>query len=306
MADYFSTELLGCSWRDIGFPVTAFRVRISQDIAQHKRPDQDGARVESTGRNPLVFSASIPFRNNIAKGQNETWGTLYPDAWRAFLAAMADRSKGTLQHPSLGRITCKAVSADTEITAQKRDGEDVSAEWIEYSEDEDASNAILAGESPIGGAVLEAIDLDTILADIPAIKAKDPDKSGASFEDTMRGVAGAVDRVSLLSRKTFGLIDRVAYRLNVVGDAIRAAGDPQNWPAKQSIERLRAQLFRIKRAALKAQRDTRIFITPSDVTLASLAPRLKNTVSDLVVLNPTLVAVPTVPQRTPVRYFVTV
>lgn len=308
MPDYFTEQLLGCEWRGIPFPVTAFRVRLSHDIAQHKRPDQDGARVESTGRNPLVFSAQIPFRNGIRRGPNESWvsGTLYTEGWRRFLDAMADRSKGMLQHPALGRIQCKPVSADSELTAQKRDGEDVTAEWIEFSDDEAASNAILAAGAPVGQAVTEAANLDTILADLAAIKAKDPDYGKISLEEAMRRVAGVVDTVSLMSRKTFGMIDRIGYRLNAIGEAIKSAQDPQNWAAKESINRLRAALHAVKQQALKAQKDTRFYIVPNDTTLASLAPRLSNKVTDLVRLNPALVSAPMVTRSTAVRYFVTI
>ena len=58
-------ELIGPAWRGVPFPLVHMDTAGSTDMVEHKRPDQDGWHVESTGANNLVVSASIPFRNNI-------------------------------------------------------------------------------------------------------------------------------------------------------------------------------------------------------------------------------------------------
>lgn len=302
MPDLFETQLLEVKWRDVAFPITNFRTRLSHDIAEHKRPDQDGARVESTGRNPLVFSASCLFRNGVTRGRNETWSDLYPANWRSFLVAFADRTKGTLQHPSLGKIACKPVTLESELSAQRRDGEDVSAEWIEYSEDEATANGILSSAAITGLSQLGRT-LDSYLGGKPEIKKADPDDGKMSLEDALKSVTAIVDTASLLSKRAFGVIDRIAYRLDRIAFAITSLQDPTNWPAKESIARLRAALERTKRAALKAQGDTKFYVTPAPMTLAILAPKFKNSVNDLVRLNPHLVSAPELPKNTIVRYY---
>ncbi len=301
MTDYFD-NLLECSWRGISFPVTGFRTQIRQGIALHARPDQDGARVEATGRDPISFSCTIPCRNGIAAGKNETWGVLYPDTWRALIRAFSDRSKGTLVHPSLGAIVCKPVACESSLDAGKRDGEDLSVEWIEFSEDEDASNAIFGAESPIGGATLEAIDLDSRLASTVYASA-DPDLGSPSFEDAMRSIQGAVDTASLLSRQQFGLIDRVAYRVNNILFAVRSAKDPQAWETKQSLVRLLSSVSQLKARALQGTKDVSLYIVPGPTTLANIAAKLSNKVTDLIRLNPSMTSTPEIQANTPIRYF---
>lgn len=305
MVDFFESQLLECQWRSIGIPVSSFHVKISQSIAKHQRPDQDGARIESTGREPLVFSATIPFRNNISKGKNESWGVLYPDTHRKFLAAMADRSAGTLQHPSLGLILCKAVSCDSSLESGKRDGEDVTAEWIETRDEDDILNAVLSQSSPIGTAVLNAIDLDTRLSQTN-FGGFDPDANDISFEEALRRVAGVFDKASLLSRKSFGIIDRIVYRIDTIKNAVVALRDPQNWPLKEALSKLKDSVLALKRAALAGQKDVRIYIVPAPSTLGNIAAKLKNRVGDIIRLNPSLVNTPQVPAKTVVRYFVSV
>ncbi len=302
MNDYFETELLECSVRGLSFPSTTWRTRIVQSIARHQRPDQDGSRVEATGRESLVFSTSIPFRTNLARGKNESWTALYPTTWRQFLKEMSDRSSGILQHPSLGRILVKPMSCESHLDSSRRDGEDVNAEWIEFSEDEDASNAILGAESPIGGAIGDAADLDSYLSQTN-FGGFDPGSDEVSLEDAMRSVAAVVDTASLLSRQQYGIIDRVAYRIDSIEEAIRESGDPQNWPAKESCQRLRASLMALKAQALTSQKDVRIYITPAATSLSMVAKKFGNTMNDAIRLNPDLVSSLVIPEQTVVRYF---
>jgi hypothetical protein len=302
VSEYFSDTLFEAKWRDVSFPVTSFQLVGSHDLAQHKKPDQDGARIEATGRNPLQFRATIPFRNGATPAPSEHWGVLYPTTWALFIAAMADRATGTLQHPSFGKVPCKPVTFESMLSAQVRDGEDVTAEWIECNKDEDDSNNQFAGGFILASGVLECADLDTALTVSPIAKA-DPDNGKISFLDAITKITAVVDTASLLAQKEFGVIDRIVYRLDNLEFAIRSAGDPQNWPMKQSINRIRAALERIRASALATKQDISIYITPGATTLASLAPKLKTKVTDLIHLNPALVASARVEEQTLVRYY---
>lgn len=302
MADLFETELLECSFRGVGFPISSLRVHIKQSTVIHAKPDQDGARIESTGRDPLTFDAQIPFYNSLSKGRNETWVTPYPDGHRLFLFLMSDRSAGALVHPSIGTIRVKPVSCETVLDAQRRDGEMVSASWIEHTDDEEKSNAVLGQASPISVATRNAIDLDTRLSTHIARKA-DPDAGKIGFEEAMRRVAGVFDTASLLSKRAFGIIGRIVYRIDAIAASVVALQNPQNWELKQSLARLRSAVLDVKKSALAAQKDVRHFIVPAPTTLANLASKLRNKAGDMIALNPTLVSVPQVPARTVVRYY---
>lgn len=303
MADVFD-DLIACSWRGVTFATTGFTHELSQDLAQHKRPDRDGARIEATGRNPQMFSARCLFRYSIAPGKNESLGTPFPDQLKAFMAAMADRTTGTLTHPIYGAIQCKPMTASLKLEAGMRDGADVEAQWIEDTDSEETSDAILAGKSSVTEASLAAIMLDSQIAKYPVIRDPgDPTDIGATFSDSMRSIKGVFDRASLLTKKIGGKIDSVIYRVESVQDSINEARDPQLWPAKQACVRMKDALLVLAGQLLVGGADVRRYIVPGDMTLAGIASKIQATTSELIVLNPDLVADAVIPRGTVVRYY---
>ena len=270
-------QLLACSWRGITFATTGFTHDIAQDQAQHKRPGRDGARIEGTGRNPQTFSAHCLFRYSVAPGQSEAGalGTPFPDELLKFLAAMADGTTGTLVHPLLGPIQCKPQTATMTFTATMRDGADVEARWIEDTDSEETSDAILASRSSVTEASLAATMLDSQIALYPIIR--DPGdhlEKGASFEDGMRSIKGVFDRGALITKKLGGKIDSVIYRVESVQDSIDNARNPQLWPAKQACIRMKDALVKLAGQLLVGGSDVKRYIVPGDTTLANLASKL--------------------------------
>lgn len=100
--DVFSKDL-GFSWRAISVPLANIRIRLRQDLAEHKFSEKDGAEMEPTGRAPIEFTARIPFLNGAIPGSNEAWdpGTLYPGVLQKFLVAMFTKTKDVLSIRSL-------------------------------------------------------------------------------------------------------------------------------------------------------------------------------------------------------------
>ena len=300
--DLFS-QLLECKWRTTSFPITSFSTAFAHDQAQHKWPDRDGAHIEATGRQPLTHRATIPFRNAVARAQGETWGILYPDGFRAFLSAFSDRTSGILQHPELGAITCKPGTYSAEWSANTRDGVNVSATWIE-SYDEDAQyDDTLARPSPIAAVYVEALDLDSQIAQYANPTATTNAQESLTFTQAIQKITGAFDQVSLVSRQAGGYIDHVIYRVQALQDSIYRARDNTAWPIINTCERLKASLFALKQQQLVLQKDVLLFIVPKDQTLAAVAGSLGVKVADLMRLNPTISGGPVVPRLTAVRYY---
>lgn len=310
MPDLFS-QLQECKWRTVSFPTVSFSTSIQHDQAQHKWPDRDGAHVEATGRQPLVHRATIPFRNGVSPGKGETFGVLYPDAFRAFLIAFSDRTSGTLIHPELGPVTCKPQMASADWSANIRDGVNVTASWIEsYDEDKQYAET-LARPSPIAGVYIEALDLDSQLTQYtdPTGLVKpasvDPKAPTMTFTQAITKITGAFDQVSLVSKRAGGYIDAVLYRVNTLQAACYAAKDNATWPIVNSCERLKASLYGLKQTQLTQQKDILLYVVPKDQTLAAIAATLGASVKDLVTLNSSLANAPIVPRLTSVRYYAT-
>lgn len=330
MATSLFAQLLPFEWQSGGgsppvqFPVVSMRVSLSHDIAEHKFWGKDSAKLEATGRNPLVFSAHIPFRNGIVPGKNEKWSTLYPTAYRDFLKATADRATGKLIHPELGACFCKVRSIDTTWDANRRDGCDVEATWEETLPDErDAVG--LETSSPVTQAQLGALDLDAQITSVnpplPKLPKYEPDLAAA-----MRGIAAIGDQASLLAMRGAGVVDGVAYRLNAIEDSFsKAAAAPSRaakrvkdiihpdttararnamgYPARRSVARMRNALQDIRQKLLETGKPIVLYRVAKATTLAGIVSATHAPISDLMALNPTLLKSPVVPIGTIVRYY---
>jgi len=296
-------QLRPFKWRDVGFPVTAMRVSLSQDMAQHKFYGRDAANVEATGRDSLIINATIPFRNGVTPGKGELWSALYPTAFRAFLVAMADSRRGVLQHPELGDVQCKPHTCEVHWDANKRDGCDVEASWIETVEDDDPS-VQLSADSPVAEVTNAAQDLTAQFTNlknlVPTLPVYTP-----GIADFLNGVAAIGDQVSLLKNRASGSIASLMYRLQTVQDSIERAMTPLTWPAIDAIERVRAAANDFNRTVLAAARPIATFTVPVATTMAGLSVMLPDAnVGDLIKLNPSLMAGPVVPAGTVIRYYV--
>lgn len=99
------SHLLQLKYSGIPFPAINFTENSSQDIAIHKYPNLDSARVELTGRNPSTYSFRACLTNNIYPSTKETWkqGDLFPRVFELLLNELYDSTDyHTFQHPFLG------------------------------------------------------------------------------------------------------------------------------------------------------------------------------------------------------------
>lgn len=305
MADLF-TQLVGASFRGIGFPVSSFTTEFQHDHAMHLRPDKDGGKVEATGRRPVTFSAQCIFVNGINPAGSETWTAdqrLFPEVFQRFQAACADRTTGELVHPLTQKVKVKCASFRTSLEGERRGGAIADVTWIETSESEDESNAIFLETSSINAAIGAAGQLDESLAVlVPDPRAVDPD-AATSFTDTIGEIQKVFDQGTLLSKKIGGLPGRVLYRLELLQGSIERTGDAQSWPAIQAIEQLRAAMFGVQQEALQRSREVKRYVVPADTTVGQLASKLANTSGELIELNPSLARNTNVERLTLVRYY---
>lgn len=292
-------------WRGKGYPLSSLRTMLAQDLAEHKYWGKDGARVESTGRAPLVFDVVIPFRNGIAKGRSESWGTLYPDAYRAFLVDFADKSIGVFDHPELGEIACKCRSAESTLEASRRDGQDVHAIFIETIVPINDTSPF-ADPSPAAGAQQAGFDMDLALKTItPPLTPVQPTTFKPNFSDSIRSILAVGDTVSLLSKQVGGKFAELKYRADQIETSALGAKNSLLWPLIANAEKIKHVANSGQRGRLlQQQRGTSIYIVPQRTTLAALVIDIPEaTLNDLIRLNPSLPAQPAVEAKTVVRYY---
>lgn len=306
MADIFG-GLLEAKWRGVAFPTVSFRLPIQQDVAEHLWPDRDAGHVEATGRRPARHEFTISFRNGLVPSKGETWrrGELYPTQWRSFLAACLDRTTGELQHPELGKLKCKVVSAVTDWHSRARDGVDMHVVWIESDDDEDALANAVAAASPLGSAVAAAEEADSLLATMnpPYVYPK----YTPTLSDLMHSIQAAIDTPGLLAAQVGGAIDQVAGGIARISESIDRLNTTTLWPITRALGRLESAVNDLRANAnliSKATRTMAVYTTPSSMTLAQVATRTKSKIDDLIALNPHLLSEPLIPKNTPVAYYV--
>ena len=155
-------NLLELRYAGVPFPCTHFMENGSQDLAIHKYPNLDSARVELTGRNPSTFSCRAVLTNNIFPSTKETWvaGTLFPQTFTSLLNHLYDSSDyHVLQHPFLGFINVVPVKWDYSfIGSGPRDGVYLDIIWIETIGDENLNVTISAPSSLVSQATGSSID----------------------------------------------------------------------------------------------------------------------------------------------------
>lgn len=322
MSDDVIKKLRALKWKGKEYPAARLGLRIRHDIAQHKYPGKDGAKLEATGRAPLELSATIPFRTGIEPGPKERWSQpLYPDAFREFLVQCGERTTGTLAHPELGDITCKLESAELEWEPTNRDGVDVRVTWVESVEDEDTFSTSLTKVSPAVALDYEAANADAQLtAAIAALQAKNATVEAATrdelegfrdgrmdpytFGDFARALKSPIDQANLSSQKFAGAVDAIAYRAAELSDSLERAGSPAvMWPLQDAADRLGDAAIDAKNA-LSAQGKPVIatYTTTKEMTLDDVARIVGADFSEVLKLNGKLVAFPSVPANTVVRY----
>lgn len=301
MAQLFE-KLHPCKWRDVEFPITSITTSFEQDIASHKYWGHDGVNQESTGRDALTITVNIPFRNGVAPAKNEHWDVLYPDGWRAFVKACNDRTTGVFVHPELGEINCKVKTFRTNMLAERRDGVDVEATFVETT-DPSSDDSPFANKSPITHAQVGARNLDASKDDLVRLVPNLPDYK-PDFADSMRDIAAVGDTVNMLSKRAAGKIDSIVYRIDAIGESIDGARTSLAWPAKQSVDQIKSAARDLRQNLLSSGRKIVLYVVRARTTLAGLLPLLPGaTFSDLVRLNPTLVRSPIVPVGAVVRYY---
>jgi hypothetical protein len=299
MANEFD-QLQPASWRGIQFPVENVEVSFQQDIAEHKYYGIDGARLEATGRAPVNITVTIPLFNGIVPGKNEKWGVLYPDLFRQLLNAAGDRSAGVLVHPELGQITCRVKSAQTRHDAQHRDGVILTLHFVETGLLAE-TNDFVTGSSPIAAAELAALDLDASKDDLTKLV---PDAYQMPFtvNDFIDSLAAVGDQFSVQSSLAKGKIDAIGYHLGRLQASVERAENALTWPVLDAIQAAKSA---VRWVAEHPPATLPVLLWPvrADITLAALLGEIPGAeLSDLVKLNPSVMATPVILAGTVVRY----
>lgn len=302
MTDVFK-QLQPLSFRGIRVPCSARRVSFEHEQVRHKYIFRDNELVEALGHKNWVFEYTIPFREDINKGD---FRNLYVSDFPDFLNACRDRSEGELVDPELGTFVVRPVSVTIETDVNKRDGEDVQVSFVHSptSEDTGELQGVLAG---VKGAVSHGRQLDEQMANISnaqlaALGLTDTPETGVDFLDAVSGFGQQL--VSQVNR-TAARIDQVAYKVGKVADTVDDLNElvlnPQNAPTARSANRLKDQLHRLRDSVLAPGQKLISFVVRQDTPVGVLASQFKMDAQAFIAINPGI-PMPNVPAGTKVRH----
>lgn len=317
MTDVFK-DLPRLSWRGIVVPVSERKVSFEQELAIHKYAYRDDELLESLGRKNWRFDYTIPFREDIRKGPYEN---LYVATFSSFLQACRDRSVGVLEDPMLGEYNARCATVSVQTDVNRRDGEDLQVSFI-HSPDLDEQEATGAVASGLPGAVQTgyrlgdevAQSVDLFPAQLPTISAAEQKALMAKGFEEYQASLNALDQVMSFGSQLSANIDRVGaaisqyeHKVNKMTDLLSDLDQkllsPENAPVIRGLRGLADSLGRLKdQAGSRLQRQVLTTVLLEEMSLASAASFLSNSMSDLMDLNKGIDKL-SIPRNTIVRYY---
>ncbi len=284
-------QLRPASFRGIGFPASGVRdYGFSQDQAQHRFIFRDEQLIESLGRQNPTYRFTIPFREDIAIGP---WRNLFTEVYPKFLAACQDRSAGILVDPIHGSVRVKCASFSEVLDATKRDGVDVSVDFVFSPESaDDVSSQFQFVASSIQGAVEQANRFDsdalTLSPEARATIAALQRESPTARTDIFTAVRSVSDQVNASRNKVSAQLQDAAYKMERTRESLDEARNPQVAPLRRDAARLELAAKKLDESVRRPPRPFRRFVNTERMGRMAFATRYQMSVDDLLTFNPEL------------------
>ena len=290
------------------FPVTNIQTHIGQDVVSHKYPDLDAARLENTGRNPIVVSCTAIFVNTITPGPKESWkaGTLFPTVYQAVLNSALNRNTGILQHPFIGQFSAKLLECDDSISSDFRGGAILSLHFEETINDDNILNNI---QSTVPDVNSSASTLDNTIksltpAQLAFLKSQYGGLKLGGYAGIMADISNAIGQGQLAILNILGKISQTLYYVDNLITAIDLANDIVFAQIKNDAIVFYSRLLSFQQKFNAAtKKSTSTYVTRTPMSLATIATVINKNLSDLMTLNPRLLGYPVIPANTPIKYY---
>lgn len=279
---FAATEL--ASFRGAEFVCGPLSWSFDQQHAVHTYPDRDAGYVESTGRNPAIFSFVAIFRRGVVGpgGGRDA----YPTNFQRLQGACADRTAGELVHPLIGTLKAKCQRFDVQADPNRRDGVDVNVSFIEATDREDELVDLLGQTSALGSAYDGARSFDSAYSGLVPAPPELPDSLKPSLLDSIKQLSGALAQVRLGVGNMISQVEGYASAINDLTDQVIALDNPKNYPAIQALEKVFAAVLRLGQEAQKRTRPVRPVLLPRAMSVAEAAGAYATPIGEFCRLNP--------------------
>lgn len=282
------------TWRGQQIHPVGMSFGFEQDQIVHEYPDRDSGFVEATGRKVATYSFQLIFDNGNSLAIEEQ----YPKAWREFVGAMADRSRGTLGHPELGPLKAKPRSVNTTWDPARRSGVTVEAVFVETSDKEDELSALLA-QSASYSAEFEAGFLDGAIKNVtPAPEV--PSTLTPSLLDSLKQVTGTIAMAKASIGNVGALVESYANAIDDLAEQINSLNEPAYAPILESLRRLFSSVIELGQSVKQVSRPVALVTVKRDAPIAAVASSFGNTLEEFLALNPAAASRTSLPGGEPV------
>ncbi len=298
----------------LGFPVLRIQQSGGNRIVKRERPYRDGAKLDDTGSEAIIFTLEAIFNNTLLGGVsgeqklNSINGglPLYPDVLNLLIANFDFHETGDLVVPTVGVQRCKAWSYDRTEQFDGRDQAIVTFTFCEDNEDSVDFRSIDAPQAGANGARLAATtELDT--------------QSVGSLSDSINAVQeGLLELEEFVNAPGNASQDIEAASLKVEGSARRAnrtfseAGrpgrdlylDPASSRAVRKLTRAIDLAARERNESRRGQPRLTSIVFRSNTSIFRVAAVIGQDPNDLIGINPD-VDPNFIPKGATVKVFVT-
>ena len=281
-------------------PISNRRAGFASDQARHKVQFRNGEIVEPLGSRNWTLEYTIPFRSDIVRGP---YRDLFSRGLPRFLRSCTESALNPidLYDPILGyfRVTC--ISLQEQSVSQKRDGTDVTAQFLWVPLPTRTSSSIL-NSTRLGDVVSssnEAGILDREIGNTYRSKQKAPPPA---LVNPLAAISGLLKQIETRGNQIQAKIADFSSQVQEIEDGIQAFEEPDLSPTIRSLRNLRDNAESMKNRVTSPAR-IRMYSLTADMTIGELASHLGVEVSGIVKLNPQLALnLPLIRKGTLVRF----
>jgi hypothetical protein len=262
----------------------------AHESVQHKQQRRSGDLIEQTGAHSAIFTYTIPMRSDLFPSLG--YGDLFGEALQRLLDDCRDSSPGDLFDPVYGYHRCVPGSYTADLSALKRDGEDIRLEF---------KHSPLEGEDDVAvtpNAVANEAEALTVEATTFQREAKENEEispnTSIKLTEAMSRLSGFGRAVLNLPNDARNEINKIVYWAKEIEDITTEATSPAAIATRHRARETREKALRLLDNANQI-RPVKTRIVSQQKSLASLAAEFGVPFEAFLLANPAYAALPLVP-----------
>lgn len=277
----------------IYFPVEGLRESFRNRIIRHKRYKRDGARLEDTYSEAIVWTITLAAYNSTEFPEEINGEDFYPTELNKLLDSFLTHETGTLMTMTRGPRRCRAESYERD---EKHEQKDTAAVVMTFVEDNEDDAEVSNWSAPTAASIIVKTADD-------AVRACEDEGVGSDAAASLNELAGAIESYASAPGDFVGDLEAKANLLSSTVDRIEQAHTSLTEDTSDELSTLltdpsasrAGQLLRKLSDTAQRASPEKLGVPlivpktwPRDLSLYSIAPLVPMDVQALIDLNPGL------------------